>query len=300
MSRIILAVGQISAASVLKGTELRQLTELGIPMVDLLAQKFTELRGEVVSTGEVFEMISDKAVSFKMVEEILNDMTSARRMFYDMQKKQADTLAGQWSNLKDSIAMAYDEIGNTAVVRGAMEGWIAAVKTLVEEWHLIAGAIKFFAVQMLIAKGVSAFLPIQVVNTKMLTAATNNLTAATARYNAVQGKGMAGQSAKWAMNHAKWMIKAANATTLFGRGMKRLAAFFAGGGWLTLAITALSALVAWFVSARKEANRLNEELAKIGSEGTTKMEQSARNFERLAKIAVDSVDGTKQQTEALK
>lgn len=300
MSRIILAVGQISAASVLKGTELRQLTELGIPMVDLLAQKFTELRGEVVSTGEVFEMISDKAVSFKMVEEILNDMTSAGGMFYDMQKKQADTLAGQWSNLKDSIAIAYDEIGNTAVVRGTMEGWIAAVKTLVEEWHLIAGAIKFFAVQMLIAKGVSAFLPIQVVNTKMLTAATNNLTAATARYNAVQGKGMAGQSAKWAMNHAKWMIKAANATTLFGRGMKRLAAFFAGGGWLTLAITALSALVAWFVSARKEANRLNEELSKIGSEGSVKMEQSARNFERLAKIAVDSVDGTKQQTEALK
>lgn len=300
MSRIILAVGQISAASVLKGTELRQLTELGIPMVDLLAQKFTELRGEVVSTGEVFEMISDKAVSFKMVEEILNDLTSAGGMFYDMQRKQADTLAGQWSNLKDSIAIAYDEIGNTAVVRGAMEGWIEAVKTLVEEWHLIADAIKVFAVQMLIAKGVSVFLPIQVVNTKMLTTATNNLTAATARYNAVQGKGMAGQSAKWAMNHAKWMIKAANATTLFGRGMKQIAAFFAGGGWLTLAITALSALVTWFVSARKEANRLNEELSKIGSEGSVKMEQSVRNFERLAKIAVDSVDGTKQQTEALK
>lgn len=300
MSRIILAVGQISAASVLKGTELRQLTELGIPMVDLLAKKFTELRGEVVSTGEIFEMISDKAISFKMVEEILNDLTSAGGMFYDMQKKQADTLSGQWSNLKDSIAIAYDEIGNTEIVRGAMEGWIGAVKTLVEEWHLIAGAIKFFAVQMLIAKGVSAFLPVQVVNTKMLTTATNNLTAATARYNAVQGKGMAGQSAKWAMNHAKWMIKAANATTLFGRGLKQIAAFFAGGGWLTLAITVLSALVAWFVSARKEANRLNEELVKIGSEGATKMEQSVRNFERLARVAVESVDGTKQQTEALK
>lgn len=300
MSRIILAVGQISAASVLKGTELRQLTELGIPMVDLLAKKFTELRGEVVSTGEIFEMISDKAISFKMVEEILNDLTSAGGMFYDMQKKQADTLSGQWSNLKDSIAIAYDEIGNTEIVRGAMEGWIGAVKTLVEEWHLIAGAIKFFAVQMLIAKGVSAFLPVQVVNTKMLTTATNNLTAATARYNAVQGKGMAGQSAKWAMNHAKWMIKAANATTLFGRGLKQIAAFFAGGGWLTLAVTVLSALVAWFVSARKEANRLNEELVKIGSEGATKMEQSVRNFERLARVAVESVDGTKQQTEALK
>ena len=141
MSRIILAVGQISAASVLKGTELRQLTELGIPMVELLADKFTELRGEIVSTGEVFEMISDKAVSFKMVEEILNDMTSAGGMFYDMQRKQAETLAGQWSNLKDSIAIAYDEIGNTGTVRGAMEGVISLLKSMVDNWERTAAVL---------------------------------------------------------------------------------------------------------------------------------------------------------------
>ena len=300
MSRIILAVGQISAASVLKGTELRQLTELGIPMVELLAEKFTELRGEIVSTGEVFDMISDKAVSFKMVEEILNDMTSAGGVFYDMQRKQAETLRGQWNNLKDSIAIAYDEIGNTAVVRGAMEGWIEAVKTLVEEWRFFAGILGRVAVSMAAVKVVSFFLPTQITNTKMLAQATNQLAAAQERYNVAQGKGLAGQSAKWAMNHAKWMIEAANATTLFGRGMKQIAAFFAGGGWLSLLITGLTVAVSWFITARKEANRLNEELSKIGSEGAVKMEQSVRNFERLAKIAVDSVDGTKQQTEALK
>ena len=37
MNRIILAYGQIQAAGVLKGTELKQLTELGLPMVELLA-----------------------------------------------------------------------------------------------------------------------------------------------------------------------------------------------------------------------------------------------------------------------
>lgn len=300
MSRIILAVGQISAASVLKGTELRQLTELGIPMVELLAEKFTELRGEVVSTGEVFEMISDKAVSFKMVEEILNDLTSAGGMFYDMQKKQADTLAGQWSNLKDTIAIAYDEIGNTEQVRGAMEGWINAVKALAEEWRFVAGIVGRVAVSLAAVKVVSLFLPTQITNTRMLATATNNLAAAQERYNAAQGRGMAGISAKWAMNHARWMQKAATATTVFGRSMKQLAAFFAGGGWLTLAVTAITVLVSWFVTARQEANRLNNELAKIGSEGATKMEQSVRNFERLAKIAVESVDGTKEQTEALK
>lgn len=300
MSRINLAMGQIRAAGVLKGTELRQLTELGIPMVQLLSDKLSELRGELVTTGEVFSMISDKAISFRMVEEIFNDLTSAGGRFYNMQQKQSETLKGQWSNLQDTFSIMFDEIGNTEAVHNTMEKVIADVKSLAENWELVIGTIGRFAISMLAAKGVSVFLPIQITNTRMLKAATDELTAATARYNAVQGKGMAGQSAKWAMNHAKWMIKAANATTLFGRGMKRIAAFFAGGGWLTLAITALTALVAWFISARKEANRLNEELSKIGSEGSVKMEQSVRNFERLAKIAVDSVDGTKQQTEALK
>ena len=300
MSRIILAVGQISAASVLKGTELRQLTELGLPMVELLAEKFTELRGEVVSTGEVFEMISDKAVSFRMVEEILNDLTNAGGMFYDMQRKQADTLAGQWSNLKDTIAITYDEIGNTEKVRGVMEGWISAVKLLAEEWRFVVGIVGRVAISMAAVKVVSAFLPIQITNTKMLANATNQLAAAQERYNAAQGKGIRGLSAKWAMNQAKWMQKAAMATTLFGRSLKKAAAFFAGGGWLTLAVTAVTVLVSWFITARKEANKLNNELAKIGTEGATKMAQSVRNFERLAKIAVESVDGTKEQTDALK
>ena len=141
MSRIILAVGQISAATVLKGTELRQLTELGLPMVDLLAKKFTDLRGEVVSTGEVFDMIADKAVSFKMVEEILDDLTSAGGMFYEMQKKQANTLAGQWSNLKDTVAIAYDEIGNTNTVRGAMEGVISMLKAMADNWERTASVL---------------------------------------------------------------------------------------------------------------------------------------------------------------
>lgn len=300
MSRVILAMGQIRAAGVLKGTELRQLTELGIPMVQLLSDKLSELRGELVTTGEVFSMISDKAISFKMVEEIFNDLTSAGGRFYNMQQKQSETLKGQWSNLQDTFSIMFDEIGNTEAVHNTMEKVIADVKSLAENWQLVIGTIGRFAIAMLAAKGVSVFLPIQTTNTRMLKAATDELTAATARYNAVSGRGLAGQSAKWAMNHAKWMIKAANATTLFGRGMKRIAAFFAGGGWLTLAITALTALVAWFISARKEANRLNDELAKIGSEGATKMEQSVRNFERLARVAVESVDGTKDQTEVLK
>lgn len=299
MSRIILAVGQISAATVLKGTELRQLTELGIPMVELLAKKFTQLRGEVVTTGEVFEMISDKAVSFKMVEEILNDLTSAGGMFYDMQRKQAETLAGQWSNLKDSIAIAYDEIGNTGTVRGAMEGWISTVKSLVENWRIvgsvIGGAVSSFAGVKLAA----LFIPRLVVDTQMLAKAINDSALAQQRYNAAQAGSFAQKSARWARLQAVYMRKAAFATTAFSRSWYKLAASMAGGGWISIAVTAITVLVSWFISARKEANRLNEEINRIGSESELQADQSVRNFERLANAAANAADGTKEQADAL-
>lgn len=299
MSRIILAVGQISAATVLKGTELRQLTELGIPMVELLAEKFTHLRGEVVSTGDVFEMISDKAVSFKVVEEILNDLTDTGGMFYDMQRKQAETLAGQWSNLKDSIAIAYDEIGNTENVRGAMEGWISMVKSLVENWRAVSSVIGSVISSFVGVKVASLFIPRLIADTKTLTKATTDLALAEERYNAAQDGTFAKTSAKWAMNQAKYMKLAANATTAFSRSWYKLAASMAGGGWIGLAITAITVLISWLVSARKEANRLNQEVSRIGAESALQADQSVRNFDRLANAAANTVDGTKEQADAL-
>ena len=166
MSRIVLAYGQIKGAGVLKGTELRQITELGIPMVDLLAQKLTDLRGELVTTGDVFKLISEKAISFSTVKEIFDDMTNAGGMFYKMQEKQAETLAGRWSNLKDSISIMYEEMGNTKVASAAMDGIIKTLKSLADNWKtvydLVAGA----------TYGLVAY----VVATKAATVATTALT----------------------------------------------------------------------------------------------------------------------------
>ena len=142
MQRLILAFGQVKAASVLRGQELRQFTEAGIPMVQALADKFTELRGQTVSTAEVFDLISKKAVSFKMVEEVLNEMTETGGMFYRMQEKQAETLAGQFSNLRDSISIMYDEIGRTEEVRATLEQFVSTVKFLAENWRTVIAVAK--------------------------------------------------------------------------------------------------------------------------------------------------------------
>lgn len=122
MGRIILAYGQIRSASFLRGQEVRQLTEAGIPILDELAKQFEELEGRAVSVGEVFNKISARQVPFEMVEKAFKDMTGEGGKFYEMQEVLADTLAGKISNLRDSYEIMMSSIGNanSGVLKGAV------------------------------------------------------------------------------------------------------------------------------------------------------------------------------------
>lgn len=123
MYRIILAYGQVRSAAVLRGQELRQFTEAGIPLVQMLADKFTLLKGEVVSASEVFDLISTRQVPFEMIKDIFTEMTSEGGKFYKMQEKQAETLAGKISNLKDKFQIMNAEIGTKGdkILKGAVD-----------------------------------------------------------------------------------------------------------------------------------------------------------------------------------
>lgn len=148
MERLVLAYGQIRATGYLRASEVRQLTEAGIPIVEELAKKMSQLRGETVSAAEVMGMISERAISFGMVKEVFDDMTSAGGMFYKMQEKQAETLAGQWSNLQDAISIMYEEIGNTEGVNNSIKGTIGLVKSLAENWRDVYSIVQSLSVAM--------------------------------------------------------------------------------------------------------------------------------------------------------
>lgn len=141
MNRIILAYGQVRSAAFLRGQEVRQFTEAGIPILDELAKQFSELEGRVVSTGEVFDKISDRLVPFEMVANIFKDMTSEGGKFFNMQEVRAETLTGKWSNLKDAFEVMLNEIGSAQSdkIKGAfdwarklMENYEETGKVLVE------------------------------------------------------------------------------------------------------------------------------------------------------------------------
>lgn len=135
MGRIILAYGQIKAAKFLKGTELRQLTEANIPMVDKLAERFSKLEGRIVSAGEVLDMISKKKVTFEDVKDVLWELTDDGGMFNNMQEVLSESVKSKWKNLADAIDIM---LGDIAEPMDSTLKWTAeSLTTLAQNWKEI-------------------------------------------------------------------------------------------------------------------------------------------------------------------
>lgn len=130
MSRIILAYGQIRSASFLRGQEVRQLTEAGIPVLEELAKQFKEIEGEAISVGKVFDKISARQVPFEMIEKMFKDLTSEGGKFYQMQEVLAETVKGKVSNLQDAWEIMLSKVGedNDTFIKGVLDGVTKLVK----------------------------------------------------------------------------------------------------------------------------------------------------------------------------
>lgn len=140
MGRIILAFGQIKAAKFLKGTELRQLTEANIPMVDKLAERFSKLEGRIVSAGEVLDMISKKKVTFEDVKDVLWELTDDGGMFHNMQEVLSESVKSKWKNLADAIDIM---LGDIAESMCSTLKWTAeSLTTLAQNWKELVPAIE--------------------------------------------------------------------------------------------------------------------------------------------------------------
>ena len=139
IDRLILAFGQVKAANFLRGTELRQFSEAGINILDELAEHYSALEERIVSVGDVFDRVSKRMVSFADVETVLQNMTGEGGQFYKMQEQQAETLRGMTMNLKDSIMLMYNDIGETT--DGILKKTLTFFKHVVDNWRSYAKII---------------------------------------------------------------------------------------------------------------------------------------------------------------
>ncbi len=151
MGRIILAYGQIRSAGVLRGQELRQLTEAGIPALDALRKKLEEVRGVAQTTDDVFNAISTRQVPFEYIKEMFTTMTEDGGMFYKMQEIQAASLKGMISNLADAYQIMMNNIGeaNDSVLKGI----VGSITDAMNNWRYFSKAIEGVAVGYAALKG---------------------------------------------------------------------------------------------------------------------------------------------------
>lgn len=284
MQRLILAFGQVRSAAYLRGTELRQFTEAGIPILEQLAQYFTELEGRAVSVGDVFERVSKRMVSFADVEEIFKRMTSEGGTFYRMQEIQAETLKGMWSNLKDSVDIMIDSVGRAN--EDTLKGSLKFVKELVDNYKDLVDVIKAWTI---------ALSPVITV-TALSRVATSKLGMAI--------YGVATQT-QWSFNILqKWeagLVRITNKSAILGGTLKVLSKALAGLG-IGAVIFGVGALVKGLSNAYLKATelsrankRLKESWEGIFAEDSAELEKSASGYTDLIMRLREANEGSQDR-----
>ena len=263
MQRLILAFGQVKAANYLRGTELRQFSEAGINILGELATYFTELEGVAVSVGEVFERVSKRMVTFGDVEEVFKRLTSAGGTFYRMQEIQSNTLRGMISNLKDSIDLMLNDIGQSN--EGVIKFMVNLTKGLVENWHSLANMLKIVVAGFAMYK-VNALLASKAVKDFALSVGIFTNTTLPKQLTMLQLL-----SVGWAKFTVS--VKAAGVA---------LKTFIASNIWV-LAITALATAIYELVTWNKELNEQLGELNNRRDEELSQINNLTRAYQRLNK-----------------
>lgn len=266
MQRLILAYGQVKAANYLRATEVRQFTEAGLNIAGELAKYFSELQGKMVSVGDVMEMITKRMVRFEDVEEVFKRVTSAGGIFYDMQKKQSETLWGQLQRIKDAISIMFNEIGKSN--QSTISTILNLVRSLINHWRMLAPIISTVGAAMatvLAVKGIQAFI------TSLRT----------------MGAAVATLALKW-----RGVAAAAEAAAVAERG-----ATMATG--IGVAVTVVTALASALLGAWQEAHALNEEFDRISEESSKDMWDLIYKYRDLAESVKDTSKTYSEHQKAL-
>lgn len=308
MSRASLFFGQVFATGYLRASELRQATEMGIPLVAKLADKLEELNGRAYTAAEVSDLISKRAISFELVEQVFKDMTSAGGEFYNMQVKQSQTLFGMWSKLGDAAAIMYDQIGNTSSINAGMKLAIRSIEQMMRNWKTTARVLDSVAVAM----------AVYIVGLKNAAIASKALTSAVALENlahqqqiirtpkiiaGIIGINNAKEISTLLTNlHTKAVLSEAAATNVLTKGFWKLTAAMLANPWVAVAsavaltVTALIHFIGNTETAAERAEKLNNSVASLKSL-TTEVEPLIDTYKELADKTERTADEQKKLNE---
>lgn len=130
---LVYLYGTTRAQGRLYTEDFNQFTSRGIPMIEMLADKFG------VAESEVKGLVEAGKVGFPEVQEVIENLTNEGGKFGGLMEAQSKTIAGQISNIEDSISQMYNEIGkaNEGVINEALSG----ISYLVENYEKVGKTI---------------------------------------------------------------------------------------------------------------------------------------------------------------
>lgn len=113
--------------------DLNQFLGRGIPLTEELAKQFG------VADSQVKQLVTDGKVGFEDVEKAIISLTSEGGKFGGLMEAQSQTIAGQISNIEDSIEQMFNEIGKKS--EGFISETLSVTSSIVENWQNIGKAL---------------------------------------------------------------------------------------------------------------------------------------------------------------
>lgn len=262
LDRIVLVLGHMKARGYLEGTMVRQFTNMGFNVLGELAKYYSELEDRMVSVADVQERVKKKMVEFGDVEEVLKRVTSAGGMFYDMQKKQSDSIWGQMQRIKDAYDLMLNEIGQQN--EGGIKTALTSIRELISSWRTLLPILKTVGVAFAFYFASVSWAPFLA-----------GLAKATTGFRALR-------TMIWGARDAQLALNAAQKASAWG---------------VVLAVLAAATMAVWELAAAQ--SKLNEEMERIGSSAVDNLNESIATFRMLADTISDVNSTFTERNDAL-
>lgn len=266
LERIVLVMGHLKARNYLEGTMVRQFTNMGFNVLGELAKYYTEIEGKMVSVAEVQTRVKKKMVEFGDVEEVLKRVTSAGGMFYDMQKKQSESIWGQMQRITDAYDLMLNDIGRAN--EGPIKAALTLIRDLINHWRMLAPTIA--------AVGAAMTVVLAVQGVRLFIQSLNQL-----------GTAVGTLALKW-----KIVATEAEAAAIAQKSASSATAL----GLILTILVSIGGVIAGIVA---EANKLNSELREIESTGVGNMYDSIFQYRELADTIKDTTKSYEERKQAM-
>jgi tape measure domain-containing protein len=174
LGRLIYAFSQVQATGRLMGTEVRQITETGFPLLAVLTDSLNERFPKLsLSVADVQKRVSDGKVSFEDFKVAILSAGKEGGVFAGSMDIMANTVKGRIDKLKESVFFAFANIGNqfndtakevinfgSNIVQAlfgtesATKRTIEVLKTAITTWIAYTAATKIAAAQTVIGTAI--------------------------------------------------------------------------------------------------------------------------------------------------